>query len=102
MDNFYTRHALTRQMNVSNDGEVFVLSTARLNLTDGIDRPAVKEAVETLKAVERRSYMLCQAFIAPTELNGAPTVAAKRGFIVFKNRSVVTMDDEHQLPVRHP
>lgn len=90
MDNFYTRHTLAPQMNGLSDGEMFVLGTV-LNLIDAINRPVVNNAVESLNAAERESWMLYQSFNFPAERNGAPTVATKSGLIVLKDRLVVTL-----------
>lgn len=91
MDNFYKRHRLARQMNALCDGEVFVMDTVRLNGIDAINRPAVSDAVKSIKSAERGSWMLCEALNFEAERNGAPTVATKSRLIVSKNHSFVTL-----------
>lgn len=56
-------------MIASNERELFVLGTAKLNIINEIDRPAVNNALESLKEAEQASWILCKPLKSPAEKN---------------------------------
>lgn len=49
MDSYITRHVLARKLHVLSDGECKVLGTMRVTNVDRINRPALKDSIESLK-----------------------------------------------------
>ena len=47
-DNFYTRHVLAKKILQFSDQEICMTGTVRFNLVDAINRPALKEAIDTI------------------------------------------------------
>lgn len=92
MDNFYTRHVLAKQCSRLSDGEIKIIGTVRFNNIDGPNRPYVKQAMEELRSdsVCKGSWRLVQAFDKASNNSSPPAVASKSGYIVFKDRAIVT------------
>lgn len=91
MDNFYTRPVLARQLHVLSDGDCKILGTVRFTNVDGINRPALKEAIEDLKHAPRGEWRLVQVFEKCQGATQTVEAAQNAGFIVFKDRCVVTL-----------
>lgn len=98
MDDFYTRHVLARQLFCLSDGECGVLGTVRITNIDGINRSALKEAIEELKYSRRGEWRLFEVLEKNKIPNALPYLAQKAGFEVFKHRFVVLL---HRRPHRY-
>ncbi len=90
MDNFYTRHVLARQLKILSDEDIRIIGTVRFNNVDAVNRPHLKEALSQISTKPRGSWLLVQSFDKPTKEGEEPCVAKKAGYIVFKDRNVVT------------
>ena len=88
-DNFYTRHALGKQLLRLTDGEARLLGTVRMNVVDAVNRPAIKKGIECLQRSERGSWLLVHTLDKPTGRGEEVTRAEKTGYILFKDKKVV-------------
>lgn len=89
IDNFYTRHFLSCQLDRLSDGECKVLGSVRFSNIDSVNRAALKEAIESLKHEELGERRLDQV-VDKGEDSTAPFRAAQTaGIVMFKDHSVV-------------
>lgn len=68
-DNFYTRQVLGEQLKRLFDNELFLLGTVWTNNFNGINRHALKTAIEGLKEAPRGAWRLFQAFNKASDNN---------------------------------
>ena len=74
------------------DGEIKIISMGWMNNIDEPNRSYIKQALEELytESVCKGSWLPVQAFDKASNSSSPPTVASKSGYIVFKDRAVVT------------
>lgn len=89
MDNFYTRHLQGRQLDIMSDCECKILGTVRFNNVDGPNRPALKDAIESLRNASPGDWRRVQVYNQGNTAESPLTIAEKCGFVVFKDRSIV-------------
>lgn len=86
MENFYTRHVLALQVLVLIDSECKVLATEHLKNVDEINRPGLKDAIESLKHAEGEKWRLVHVLMKDTG-----EIAKNTRFSAFKDRSIVSI-----------
>lgn len=107
-DNFYTRHLLANQLSKFTGREINMLGIVRYGSIYSVNITAVKEAIKSLNKEERGTWFLFQAFDSKTKkeqgkkTKSLPIIAEKCGYIVFKDRLIVTFftNDLKQTPSR--
>lgn len=90
MDSFYTRHVLARQFSQLSDEECRVLGTVRFTNNDDLNSLALREATESLTNAYRGEWRLVQVYHKEMNTSNVAAVADKTGFLVFKDRSIVS------------
>lgn len=90
MDNFYTRHILANQLELLSEGDIRVIGTVLFNNVDSVNRPRLKEAYSTIASKPRGYWLLVQTYNQPFLPGQRRRIAQNTGYIVFKDRNVVT------------
>lgn len=89
-DNVYARSFLARQLNIHSDGECKVLGAVLFAGKDGINRPALKETIQSHKHAHRRQWRLVEVLKRCSDRDIPVKVTKHFGFVVFKDRFIVS------------
>ena len=87
MDNFYTRHALGKQIKSLTNNEIRIIGAVRMNFVDKLNKSNVERAYEMVEKMVHGSWLLVQCFDSGPD--GDPQVSTNCGYLIFKEKNAV-------------
>lgn len=90
MNNFYTSHVLTRQLARLSDRDCRVFDPVRFTNIDGLNRTALREAIESLRYAQPGDWRLVKVYQEDVNANSVAAGAERTGFGFFKDPFVVS------------